>query len=54
MTKHHGFCVVCCPMNPMTARLNSTGLSNDMAWEAFVIVTALLPAMHVLTAAVVA
>ena len=41
-------------MNPMTARLNSVGLSYDMAWDAFVIVTALLPAMHVLTAALVA
>ena len=30
------------------------GLSNDMAWEAFVIVTAVLPAMHLLTAALVA
>ena len=32
----------------------SAGLSDDMAWDAFAIVIALLPAMQVLTAALVA
>ena len=41
-------------MNAITTRLNSAGLSYDMACEALEIVIGLLPAMQRLTSAVIA